>query len=137
MEKAEQSINCTTVINVGQLREQANCRDLHEWLEDPNNVYIGREGYMTVDGKRCRREGSIWGNPFKVRNESDRDARIASYKAYIVQRIKDENLYEELERLRDKCLGCWCVDCRKTYDPAERKVCHGQVLLELLANGVP
>jgi hypothetical protein len=130
-------MDCTTVINVGKLKEQANCRDLHLWLKNPANVYIGREGFMMVNGVRCRREGSIWGNPFKVKDESERDVRIASYKAYIVKRIKDENLFDELESLRNRNLGCWCVSCPKQYDPTERMVCHGQVLLELLANGVP
>jgi hypothetical protein len=42
-------------------------------------------------------------------------------------------LDKELELLRNKCLGCWCVeevfyDC----DDLSCMVCHGQVLLKLL-----
>jgi hypothetical protein len=128
---------CTCVVNVGAAHLRPRYRDLAAWLADSDNAYIGRAGVITVNGQRCEREGSIWGNPFKVNHESERAKRIASYRAYVINKINDEGLHAELESLRNKRLGCWCVYCPKTYDPSEPLVCHGQVLLELLHNGVP
>ncbi len=95
-------------------------------MEDPNNVYIARRGIVfieTPEGKvRWPSKDSIWANPFKVKGEEDRDSAISQYRDYIINKIKSENLFEELISLKGKHLGCWC----------HPKPCHGDVLVELI-----
>jgi len=62
--------------------------------------------------------------------EADRAAVIAQFRAYAVARLATEPGW--LEPLRGKDLLCWCT---KPTDPPGAVVCHGQVILELLAVG--
>ena len=39
-----------------------------------------------------------------------------------------EYLWDDLEELEGKSLGCWCITTNKT----EPLICHGQILMELL-----
>lgn len=78
-------------------------------IRHAHDVYIGRP--------------SIWGNPWSLKREKDRDLVIAQYAAWIVQQ---PHLIERLAELKGKRLGCYCAPKR----------CHGDVLA-LLADGVP
>jgi len=117
--------------------------NLREWMENPNNVYIGRKGIVFIDGKRFPPEGSIWGNPFKLSKESSAEKfnskhaaeksvtgnTIDKYRKYILEKLNSGEIgYEELEKLRGKNLGCWCKD------KGEDTQCHGDVLVEILKN---
>jgi hypothetical protein len=79
----------------------ANIRNGEEF-----DVYIGRGG------------DSIWGNPFKIGRDGDRQEVIAKYRTYILRR---PDLLAELPKLKGKRLGCWCAP----------RLCHGNVLAEL------
>jgi hypothetical protein len=71
------------------------------------DVYIGRP--------------SPWGNPFALKDESEREAVIKKYRAWLKHQIKTEKISKErVLGLRGKTLGCWCAP----------KACHGDVLLE-------
>lgn len=41
-------------------------KNLKEWMNDPNNVYIERRGIVFIDGKRFPEQDSPYANPFKV-----------------------------------------------------------------------
>ena len=69
------------------------------------DVYIGR--------------GSIWGNPFMIGKDGDRDEVIKKYKDRI---LKKPELLKRLPELKGKVLGCYCKPL----------ACHGDVLVELL-----
>ena len=82
------------------------------------DVYIGR--------------GSIFGNPYthlpigntkaQVQVES-REAAIEEYRKYFYHRIEtDQNFLDEVLRLKDKILGCYCSP----------KKCHGDIIVEFL-----
>jgi len=73
-------------------------------------VYIGR--------------GSIWGNPFMIGRDGNREEVIAKYKAWIVERFEFQPGMREfiLEPLRGKDLVCFCAP----------QACHGDVLLEMI-----
>lgn len=72
------------------------------------DVYIGRP--------------SIWGNPFKLKREADREAVLAQYREWL---MSQPELIERAKReLKGKVLACWCAP----------KACHGDVLAEI-ANG--
>lgn len=57
---------------------------------------------------------SKWGNPFKMRSESERMHVIRRYAYYIL----DSKLLDDLHELKGKWLACWC----------HPKPCHGDVL---------
>lgn len=69
------------------------------------DVYIGRP--------------SKWGNPFTIGKDGTREDVIRKYKKYI---ITNPDLLNSLYELKGKILGCWCSP----------KVCHGDVLIELI-----
>ncbi len=68
------------------------------------DVYVGRP--------------SIWGNPFVIGRDGDREDVITKYRAWL---LTQPQLLAKLPRLRGKILGCWC----------RPKLCHGDVIAEL------
>jgi len=113
----------TKVVNVkvGNIRPKYD--NLKEWCNDPNNVYIGRQGIVFINNERFPKQASIWANPFKVIKD-DRDDSLSKYGDYIVNKIKIENLTSELYKLKGNNLGCWCYP----------EKCHGDVLVKLINN---
>jgi hypothetical protein len=112
----------TSVCNVRVAHIRPQYRDLAAWCESPDNVYVGRKGVVFINGVRFPEKDSIWANPFKVKDASRADV-IAQYREYITARLEDSpELWEELEALRGKRLGCWCKPL----------ACHADVLIELL-----
>ena len=102
-------------VHVNVLR-QMGYNTIHEWLQHPDHVYIGRS--MLVSGTRI--PGSIWANPFKG---DDRQAVVQQYYQYVCQ---NWHYYGPLiSTLRGKVLGCWCVGSSTQPTGAQ---CHGHVL---------
>ena len=84
-------------------------------------VHCKRESYDVYIGR-----GSKWGNPYSHKQGTkakyivaSREEAIAKYKEWI---FTQPQLLADLEELRNKRLGCWC----------RPKICHGDILLELL-----
>ncbi len=116
-------LSTTKVKNVKVVNIRPGFKDLKEWCEHPDNVYIGRRGIVFVDKKRYPTEDSIWCNPYKIGKDGDRDEVIQKYEIYIRNRLEKEvGLKDELKRLKDKNLGCWCAP----------EPCHGDVLIKLI-----
>ena len=96
------------------------------------DVYIGRPMYQGG----WRLPGSKWANPFRLTAAKDSRQRVLyDYRAYV--RSKPE-LMAALPELRGMRLGCWCVEprcltCRKPRGTCGHLQCHGEVLVELLA----
>ena len=109
-----------TNVKVANIRPQY--QNLKEWMDNPDNVYIGRKGIVFVDGVRFPLKDSIWCNPFKIDQDNDRDKVIDKYKKYIIDKIKTEKLTPELQKLKNKNLGCWCKPLK----------CHGDILLGII-----
>jgi hypothetical protein len=84
------------------------------------DVYIGRP--------------SIYGNPFEIGKDGDRDMVIKLYRFYFYNRLEHDNHFkEEVLKLKGKILGCFCVE--KSIDYIRpNKVCHGEIILEYLEN---
>jgi len=114
----------TVIINVKVANIRPKYHNLKEWMDDANNIYIGRKGIVFINGQRFPNENSIWHNPFKISQGMSRNEAIQKYKKYIIEKIKKENLFDELKKLKGKNLGCWC----------KPNSCHGDVLLELIQN---
>ena len=114
----------TTVVNCKvQYIRPLGYDNLKEWIEDPNNIYIGRAGVVFIDKKRFPPTASRFANPFKIGADGTRDEVLEKYRAYITQRLnQSQELRDELIGMKDKNLGCWC----------HPEPCHGNVLMELI-----
>jgi len=112
----------TKIVNVKVANIRPNYNNLKEWIEDDNNIYIGRKGVVFINSVRYPEQNSIWCNPFKIDPNNSRDDVINKYREYMTLKIKNENLYDELKKLKGKNLGCWCKPLK----------CHGDVLIELI-----
>lgn len=97
--------------------------NLKEWMQDENNVYIGRKGIVFIDGKRFPPESSEFRNPYKIDQNNDRNSVLQKYKKYIIERLNNEpDLLKKLVDMKNKNLGCWCAP----------DACHGDILLSLI-----
>ena len=115
----------SNIVNVKVAYIRPEYKNLKEWMDDPQNVYIGRRGIVFIDGSRFPAHDSIWHNPFKLGKDGDREEVIEKYKNYITDRlISEPELREKLKELKGKNLGCWC-------NPEK---CHGDVLADLISN---
>lgn len=121
--------SCVVCVKVKDIRPRYS--NLKEWMDDSDNVYIGRAGVVfieeTVDGvkkkKRYPSKPSIWCNPFKIKKDVSREQVVSEFRDYIEKKIQDEPIYlEELKKLKGKTLGCWC----------KPDLCHGDVLVEMI-----
>ncbi len=72
---------------------------------EPFDVFIGR--------------GSLWGNPFRIGEDGDRQEVIRKYQVWIG---KQDYILSRLPELKSKVLGCYCSPLP----------CHGDVLVKLL-----
>lgn len=116
-------VNC----KVKYIRPKYN--NLKAWMEDENNVYIGRAGIVfiknekTGNKERFPKISSNFANPYKIGKDGTRNEIIKKYKIYIENILENNySLQNELLNMRGKKLGCWCYP----------ESCHGNVLLELI-----
>jgi uncharacterized protein DUF4326 len=73
-------------------------------------VHCKRESYDVLIDRT-----TLWGNPFRIGRDGNRDVVIAKYERYLPAR---RDLLARLNELRGKVLGCWC----------KPEACHGDVL---------
>uniref|UniRef100_A0A6C0AD11 DUF4326 domain-containing protein n=1 Tax=viral metagenome TaxID=1070528 RepID=A0A6C0AD11_9ZZZZ len=112
-----------SVVNVKVKYLRPKYSNIIEWINDKNNVYIGRKNIVIINNQRWPLKSSPFANPFKVGKDGTREEVIKRYKIYIIDKIeKDSNLKKELLDLEGKNLGCWC----------KPESCHGDILIELI-----
>ena len=87
-----------------------NVKNVQEWLDDEDHVYVGR-----VHGNR---EGSKWENPFRL-DDHDINTSLTLYEEHITS---NPDLAGALGSLKKKSLGCWCFNSEKF---------HANILLKL------
>lgn len=132
MEEQPMEEQLTSICNVKVAHIRPKYANLKEWMEDPENIYVGRAGVVFIDGKRYPSKPSKWCNPFKIGKDGDREQVIEKYKKYISEQlIENPELLDELKNLRGKQLGCWCVSSTEYY-PTNCYECHGQVLVNMI-----
>lgn len=97
--------------------------DLHKFRrERPEcDIYIGR----AVEGTEFT-EDSIWANHFTLEQYGEKCLDL--YEIDIRAKIRENPQKYNLESLRGKRLGCWCITTSVIYPMR----CHGQVLMKLL-----
>jgi hypothetical protein len=116
----------TTVVavNVNKIRPKYN--NLREWLQDDNNVYIGRNGriFITEDGEKniFHYPKSKWHNPYKPSKTLTLDEVLDLYSQYLDEMLMDEANMKEFLQLKGKVLGCWCKPNK----------CHGDIIISKL-----
>ena len=110
------SVMAVNVINVKKANlKKLGYPDFASWQSaDDAHLYIGRNMNFYVPGAF----GSKWQNPYPVKDYG-LDRCLELYEAY----IRSSGLYDELEELQGKILGCWC----------KLDKCHGDILRKLLA----
>lgn len=111
-----------SVVNVKVAHIRPKYNNLKEWMEDENNVYIGRRGIVFVDGVRFPSKDSIWCNPYKITADRDRNKVIELYTQHLENQLKNPMMVNELLKLKGKTLGCWC----------KPDGCHGDILLSYI-----
>ena len=117
----------TEIVNVKVKYIRPQYENLQQWMEDENNVYIGRKGVVfilntdTGNKERFPKKDSIWANPFSVKKYG-REGCLEKYKDYIEHKIRTEPTIYDLNLLKNKKLGCWC----------KPEKCHGDILIELM-----
>jgi hypothetical protein len=110
---------CVKVNNLRKL----GYTDLEQWINDPNNVYVGRHGRIfihTGNEKKIYHYNSKWGNPYKVQKYSLTDA-LKLYEEYLVS----SPLINNIRELKHKNLGCFCD---------QNSQCHAKILAKLANN---
>ncbi len=89
--------------------------DLNHWLKSSSDhVYIGPNVSQYINGAVATK----WANPSWL-NRLGRDKAMEHYEEYV---RSTPDLYNSLEELDGKVLGCWC----------HPEPCHGNVLMKLL-----
>jgi hypothetical protein len=116
--------NETQVVNVKISNIKPQYKNLSEWMKKKDeNVYIGRKQIIFIDGIRFPLYDSIWANPYKITENQSREQVLKLYLEYIEKKLEsDNNLVEELLKLKGKKLGCWC----------KPECCHGDILVKLI-----
>jgi hypothetical protein len=109
------------VVNVKVAFIRPKYKNFKEWMNDPENLYIGRQGRIFIDGQIFHYKQSPWHNPYKVEKDGTLDEILGKYSVYISKKIEKGEL--KLSDLHGKRLGCWC----------KPSGCHGDVLLKLLS----
>ena len=101
--------------------------DLKNWLEDSNNVYVGRRGRIFVNKEIFHYKGHPFQNPFKVSSKDyTLDESLRKYNEYIEDKIKTDPEYLQiLRKLKGKNLGCYCE---------KQNRCHADIIIKLIEN---
>lgn len=109
-----------TLINVRQaFLTQRGFKDYTDWENQPKSLYIGRTMRIGSKNGPIVIKQSKWKNPFKLnKNKDNIDEILDKYEAH----VRTSSLYNDLNELSGKELGCWC----KGMNP-----CHGDVLIQM------
>jgi hypothetical protein len=106
----------TKLVNVKKKElNKVGYKDFADWASNENTLYIGRNMSFYVKGATR----SKWANPFSVKKYG-REECLRLYEQHI---RNDKELYNSLDEIRGKELGCWC----------NPESCHGDILIKLLA----
>lgn len=66
---------------------------------------------------------SVFGNPFPMADESEREIVIGKYRTWFAEKMWCNcGFRNDVDRLRGKVLGCWCTPLP----------CHGDIIIEYL-----
>ena len=111
---------CAPVLKDLNKRQKDGYKSFIGWYDGENYIYISRNAAKYIQRKV---EDSKWNNPFLfidkevAKEEWAVDAIQRCYEVYV-----GNTVYEDLEELSGKNIGCWCKNS---------ELCHGTVLIKL------
>lgn len=73
---------------------------------------------------------SIYGNPFEIGRDGNRDEVISKYKSYFYKKIEDPFFNNQILKLKDKVISCWCKQ------PNKQVACHLDIIANYLDNEI-
>lgn len=97
-----------SVCNVKVKHIRPKYDNLREWMDDVDNVYIGRGGVVFIDGERFPKHDSPLANPFKINAHLSREKCISLYTEYFYEKLQDAEFKRYVMSLKGKNLACWC-----------------------------
>ena len=119
----------TQCVKVGNLRKETKDKTitLKTWMDDPDNVYVGRRGRIFIgtgeDKEIFHYKGSKYANPYKVGTKEGEYTLEKSIKLY-KKHLEEDGLQEKAKKeLKGKNLGCFCD---------QKGLCHAKVLAEVV-----
>lgn len=110
------------LMNVSQDLFFDGYNNFREWLNDDNNIYIGRRGLNIMDIENSNQIENLLALPFKIKKNDNKNI-LNRYNTYLRERIKDNNFKNKLLSLKDKTLGCFCENLEN---------CHGNIIVNLV-----
>lgn len=104
-------------------------KNLEEWMQDTNNVYVGgRGGIKIIDSNGDRKmfyfAKTKWTTPYPVEEGMELEESLKLYRLYLEENKRIPMLHE----LKGKVLGCFCEQ------NSDGISCHAQILQELCNN---
>lgn len=90
---------------IAEYEKGENMKFVVHCKKEKYDVYIGRP--------------SIWGNPFEIGKDGNREEVIEKYKKYL--ETKPELMERAKKELKGKILGCFCAP----------QPCHGDILAQI------
>jgi hypothetical protein len=91
----------TNVVNIKKAElKKRGIEDFSVWVQNPKNIYIGRNMNFYVKGTLA----SIWKNPFSAKKYGLEQCLVL----YEENVRKTPSLWDQLESLKGKEMGCWC-----------------------------
>ena len=112
-------------LKVKELRKN-NYDNLREWLNQPNNIYVGRYGRIFINKEIFNYQGHPLANPYKVGpGKYSLEDSLKLYKKWIEKNIKEDSVkyFQILRNLKGKNLGCYCEKENK---------CHADIIIEMI-----
>lgn len=106
-------------IKVESLRKNG-VNSLEEWLQNPDNVYVGRNCCYVKGADKSK-----WANPFPVKKYGLQECLNLYW-----QHVYSSGLINQINELRNKNLGCWCIPDLGINGTAN---CHVDVLIYILS----
>ena len=130
---SQKKVTKASCIKVDCIRRETRYNNLEEWMNDKNNIYVGRFGRIFItykDGtkKIYHYSQSKWANPYKVNNPTSEELNTCLIN-YINYLFTSGKIYD-IDELRGKNLGCFCEKQKDTR--SGRPLCHAQVLADIL-----
>lgn len=99
-------------------------------MGDPLNVYCGRGRVVFIDRKKFPPTASPWANPYKKGKHGTLAEILQKYEIYIRGRIARGEV--DIETLRGKRCGCWCVNRPMGAPLPAQPQCHLDILNKIL-----
>ncbi|PCJ24631.1 MAG: hypothetical protein COA94_07190 [Rickettsiales bacterium] len=106
--------------------------NLREWIDDKDNVYIGRQGRVNILDKNKTSKVFGYGRAIFA-NPNSGNPKLGEYRKHIENLIEEGTItIADIINLDGKNLGCWCVKGKRKGGKDDPERCHGNILMDIL-----